>query len=109
MLFAYSLVYFYGPDLKERTWHWVTPGASVGVLLWLAASIGFRFYLDFFNSYTATYGSLGVVMILMIWLYLTGFAVLAGAEVNWIIENEDKKRAEFEEEKRSLQRRLNVA
>lgn len=109
MLLSYSLVYYWGPNLEERKWHWVTPGASAGVAMWLIASLGLRVYLHFFNSYSATYGSLGAVVILMLWLYITGFAILVGGEVNWVIENEDKKAAEFEAKRDDLQRKLDAA
>jgi membrane protein len=102
MLLSYSLVYYYGPNLEVRRWYWVTPGAAVGVALWLLASLGFRIYLRFFNTYSATYGSLGAVIILLLWLYITGFAILVGGQVNWVIENEDKRSAELEKKKREL-------
>ena len=62
-------------------------GAAIGVALWLLVSLAFRVYLHFFNSYSATDGSLGAVIILMLWLYLTGLAVLIGGEINAEIEN----------------------
>src|SRR5882757_3094157 len=96
MFLSFSIVYYFAPNLEERKWYWVTPGAAVGVALWLIASLGFRVYLHFFNSYSASYGSLGAVIILMLWLYITGFAILIGGEVNWIIENEDRKTAAFD-------------
>jgi membrane protein len=109
MFLSFSIMYYFGPDLEERNWYWVTPGAVAGVALWLLASLGFRLYLRFFNSYSATYGSLGAVIILMLWLYITGFAVLIGGEVNWLIENEDKQAASFEEKKRLIERRMKAA
>jgi len=84
---SFSLIYFYGPDLKEQHWYWITPGSLVGVILWLSASLGFRAYLHFFNSYGRTYGSLGAVIALLIWLYVTGFAFLLGGKVNAEIEH----------------------
>lgn len=82
-----SLVYFFGPDLKERHYlSWITPGAAFGVLVWLGASFGFRMYLHFFNNYGASYGSLGAVMILLAWLYVAGLAYLIGGEINAEIE-----------------------
>jgi membrane protein len=59
MYLAFSTIYYFAPDIQERRWYWVTPGSVAGVGLWLLASLGFRLYLHFFNSYSATYGSLG--------------------------------------------------
>lgn len=109
MLFSYSMVYYFAPDLKERKWYWVTPGAAVGVAIWLLASLGFRLYLRFFNTYTATYGSLGAVIILLLWLYITGFAIVVGGEVNWVIENEDKRSGELEKKKHELEVQVKAA
>jgi membrane protein len=86
MIFSKALIYYFGPNLKNRRWHSITPGSLFGVLLWLAASLGLRAYLHFFNNYSATYGSLGAVMILLVWLYVTGLAFLIGGEINAEIE-----------------------
>ncbi len=87
MLFAFALIYYFAPDVREQKWIWITPGAVVGVVLWLLVSFAFRIYLHYFDSYTNTYGSLGAVIILMLWLYLTGVAVLIGGELNAEIEH----------------------
>jgi membrane protein len=92
MTFAFSLIYYYGPDLEEQHWYWITPGSIIGVLLWIAASAAFRVYLHFFNSYSRTYGSLGAAMILLMWLYITGFAFLIGGEINAQIEHAAARR-----------------
>jgi membrane protein len=86
VLAAFGLIYYLAPDVKKRSWHWVSPGATIAVALWLVVSFGFRAYLSYFNSYNATYGSLGAVIILMLWFYLTGAAILIGGEVNSEIE-----------------------
>jgi membrane protein len=87
-----SLIYYYGPDLKERRrWHWFTPGAAFGAFIWLGASFGFRIYLHFFNNYSVSYGSLGAVMILLVWLYVTALACLVGAEINAEIEHAGRR------------------
>lgn len=85
--FSFSLIYYFGPDVEEQHWYWVTPGSIFGVLLWIAASFGFRAYLHFFNTYSRTYGSLGAVMILLIWLYVTGLSFLVGGKINAQIEH----------------------
>ncbi|MGQ0763802.1 MAG: YihY/virulence factor BrkB family protein [Acidobacteriota bacterium] len=87
ILTAFALIYYFAPDLRDQDWKWITPGSVIGVALWLLASFGLKGYLHFFNTYSMTYGSLGAVIILMLWLYLTGLAVLIGGEVNAGIEN----------------------
>jgi len=87
IMLAFALIYYFGPDLRRQAWKWLTPGAAIGVALWLLVSIAFRVYLHFFDSYSNTYGSLGAVIILMLWLYFTGAAVLIGGEINSEIEN----------------------
>jgi membrane protein len=87
MLVSFALVYYLAPDVRNQKWIWLTPGTATGVFLWLAISFGFRLYLHFFDSYSQTYGALGAVIVLMLWLYLTGAAILIGGEVNSEIEN----------------------
>ena len=82
VLSTFDLIYNFAPDLPAGARSWSTPGAFVGVGLWLIASFGFRAYLSFFDSYSVTYGSLGAVIVLMLWFYLTGVAILIGGEVN---------------------------
>jgi hypothetical protein len=82
VVLAFALIYYYAPDVKERHWYWITPGSVVGVLLWALSSLALRGYLHFFNSYSKTYGSLGAVIILMLWFYITGLAFLVGGEIN---------------------------
>lgn len=87
VLLAISLIYYFSPDVKNQKWQFVTPGAIIAVVLWLLISFGFRLYLSYFNSYSATYGSLGAVIILMLWLYFTSAAILMGSEVNSVVED----------------------
>jgi membrane protein len=84
---AFSLVYYFGPDIKEQHWYWITPGSVLGVVLWFVASVGFRIYLHYFNNYNKTYGSLGTVIILLLWFYVTGLVFLLGGEINAEIEH----------------------
>jgi membrane protein len=83
---AVGLINYFAPD-AEQDWEWITPGALVSTLLWLIASLAFRFYLSRFADYNETYGSLGGVIVLMLWFYISGLAVLAGAEMNAEIEH----------------------
>jgi membrane protein len=91
ILLAFNLIYYFAPDLKEQEWKWVTPGAAIGVGLWLLVSFAFKTYLKYFNSYSATYGSLGALIIMMLWFYFTGMAILFGGEVNSEIESAEAK------------------
>lgn len=88
---SFALLYYWGPD-AEQQWQWITPGSLVGVLAWIGASLLFRVYLHFFNSYSKTYGSLGAVIVLLLWLYISGLALLVGGEINSEIENAAAKR-----------------
>ena len=87
IILAFALIYYFAPDLKEQHWYWITPGSVVGVVLWLATSFGIRLYLHFFNSYSKAYGSLGAVIILLLWFYVTGLSFLIGGEINSEIEH----------------------
>jgi membrane protein len=82
LLLQFSTVYYFAPDLKNKRWHWLTPGAAIGIFGWVVASLAFRAYLHFFHSFTVTYGSLGAVIILLTWFYITGLMLLLGAEIN---------------------------
>lgn len=86
VLTAFNILYVYAPNVKHHRWHWLMPGTVVGVVLWFVVSFGFKLYLHYFNRYTATYGSIGAVIILLLWLYFTGIALLIGGEVNSEIE-----------------------
>jgi membrane protein len=96
VMVAFAIIYYKAPDVEQPAWHWVSPGALVGVLVWLAASFAFRVYLQFFNSYNKTYGALGGVIILLLWFYITAFSILAGSEINSEIEHAAAKRGEPE-------------
>lgn len=86
VVFSYALIYAGGPNAWRRRWYWITPGSAFGAFLWLAVSAGFRIYLRHFNNYSAIYGSLGALIILMVWLYVAGLAFLIGGEINANIE-----------------------
>ena len=85
MIFVTAVIYSVLPSFKEFKWVWVSPGAVVAILLWLALTTGFKVYLQYFNTYNKTYGSLGAVIILMLWMYLTAVAVLIGGAINSVL------------------------
>lgn len=83
----FGITYYLSPDIKDRQWHWITPGTLLGIFLWAAAGFGLRLYLHYNDSYSSQYGSIGAVMILLVWFYIAGFALLTGGEVNAVIED----------------------
>jgi membrane protein len=93
MFAAFALVYYFAPNVESRQWHWISPGAVAGLALWLAASFGLRVYLHYFTSFNASYGSLGAVVILLLWFYLTGASLLVGGVINALIAELDRVRA----------------
>jgi membrane protein len=84
---ALALTYRFAPNVDVQQWRFILPGAAAAFLIWLLASAGLRLYLRFFNTYSVVYGSLGALMILMLWFYLFGIAILAGGEVNSVLED----------------------
>ena len=86
MSLVFSITYRWGPAGSKRRWRWISPGAIVGILGWLAVSMGFRIYLHFYDPYATTYGSFGAVIVLLTWFYVSGFMLLLGAEINSTIE-----------------------
>jgi membrane protein len=94
MMFLWAILYYVLPDV-EQEFKFITPGSVVGVLLWLLASWGFSEYVAHFGSYEATYGSVGGIIVLLLWMWISSVVLLAGAEINAVIEHksEDGKRA----------------
>lgn len=82
MLLGLAVIYRFAPAREDARWQWVTPGSLVAGLLWVLGSVLFAVYVNNFGSYNETYGSIGAVVVLMLWLYLTAFVVLLGAELN---------------------------
>jgi membrane protein len=87
MVLSFEVMYYFCPDVQHRKWRWFTPGGLIGLAGWVVGSVGLRVYLHYFNSYSVTYGSLGAVIILLLWFYLTGAMILLGGEVNSEIEH----------------------
>lgn len=90
-MLALAALYRYGPSREKAKWRWVSLGSVVASVLWLAASIGFSWYLSNFADYNATYGSLGTVFGFMMWLWLSSVVVLLGAEINAEAERQTLK------------------
>ena len=85
---ALTVVYRYAPDRHTAKWQWVTWGSAVAATLWLSGSVLFELYVNNFSSYGVTYGTLGGVIVLIMWFYLGGFAVVLGAEINAEMEHQ---------------------
>jgi membrane protein len=85
MLFAFEILYNVIPDYKRFQWEWINPGSFIAIGLWLITTSAFRLYLSYFNSYNKTYGSLGAVIILMLWLYITAVVILLGGAINAVL------------------------
>ena len=81
MVFTVALLYYFAPDV-EQPFRWITPGGLIGVLLWVLASVAFNFYVSNFGSYNKTYGSIGAVIVLLLYLYISSITVLFGATLN---------------------------
>lgn len=85
-LLVFSFIYYVTPDVRQRGFRWIMPGAVAGVAIWLAASAAFSEYLANFKSFNVTYGSFAAAIILLVWLWFTNLALLFGAEINAEIE-----------------------
>jgi len=86
LLTAFAVLYNFAPNHSAFQWKWLSPGAIAGVVLWLILTGGFRIYLRYFDSYAATYGSLGAMIILLLWLHLTALVILIGGAINAIFD-----------------------
>ena len=81
MMFTVALLYYFAPDV-DQPFRWITPGGLIGVVLWVLASVGFNFYVSNFGSYNKTYGSIGAVIVLLLYLYISSLTILFGATLN---------------------------
>lgn len=105
LLLAFAMTYYFGPNV-EQDFKYITPGSVFGVLLLVLGGLAFRFYVENFANYSAVYGSIGAVIILLFWLYLTGWVVLLGSEINALVEHhsadgKDKGEKKMPEQKSS--------
>jgi len=90
-IIALTVMYRYAPSRNEPQWRWVSAGAAAATLLWVAGSAAFSFYVSQFGSYDKTYGSLGAIVVFLMWLFLSAFAILLGAELNSEMERQTLK------------------
>jgi membrane protein len=88
-----DLVYHFAQAVRQR-WYWLTPGSVFAGAAWIAASLGFRAYVGWFANYNATYGSIGGMILLLLWLYLSSMALLVGGEINSVIARAAAERGE---------------
>jgi membrane protein len=102
-MFAFAFVYYVTPDVRQRGFHWVTPGAAAAVVLWLAATLAFSTYVSNVADVGAVYGAFAGAILLVAWLWLTNVALLFGAELNAEIERE-KELAEGVPSRQTLNR-----
>jgi membrane protein len=89
MMTMVACMYYFLPNVKQK-WRFITPGSTVAVLAWILASLGFRLYVSHFASYAKTYGALGTVVVLLVWLYLSGLMIILGGEINAILDRVHK-------------------
>jgi membrane protein len=85
---AAATLYRYGPSREKARWKWITPGSLFAAICWLLLTLGFGIYVAKFGNYNATYGSLGAVVVLLTWLYLSSYVLLFGAEFNSELEHQ---------------------
>lgn len=86
LLFAFAITYYFAPDVANRKWHWVTPGAIAGTVLLTLVSFGLRIYLRYAGAGTDEYGPLGAVIVLLLAFYLCGIALLSGGALNGVLD-----------------------
>ena len=103
-----ALVYYFAPD-AEQDWVWLTPGAVLATVLWILVSLGLKSYIGFAGDFNETYGTLGTVMVLLLWFYLTSAAILVGAELNSEIEHASPHGKDPGEKKIGQKRKLGAA
>ena len=91
VLLAFAITYYFGPDVKDRHWHWVTPGSIASLSLLLAMSLCLHIYFRYAGTSSATFGSLGAAIVLLLCFYLAAIAVLAGGVLNGILERNARR------------------
>lgn len=92
LILALFGIYRFAPNIQEQEWKWLLPGSILAAAIWMAVSVLFKLYVRHFSHFGVLYGSLGALVILMFWFYLSGAAILAGGELNAILEDAAAKR-----------------
>ena len=87
LILALLGLYRFAPDIQEQQWKWLLPGSIVAAAVWMVVSVLFKIYIRHFSHFGLLYGSLGTLIILMFWFYMSGFAILVGAEINSVLED----------------------
>lgn len=90
LLLGFAIIYCYAPNVEHK-FAFITPGSAIGVALLILASLAFAYYTSNFANYTATYGSIGAVVSLMLWLFISGLVLLVGSEINMLLKNDNPK------------------
>ncbi|KYL34368.1 MAG: membrane protein [Pseudoalteromonas tetraodonis] len=107
--FALLILYRYAPHRKAAKWRWVTVGSFTATVLWIVASFGFSFYVSHFASYNETYGSLGGVVIMLMWLFISAYIIILGATINAALEQQTAQDSTIGPDKKRGQRGAYVA
>ena len=87
---AIAMIYYFTPDVAQ-SWKWITPGSVFALALWLVASLGFSYYVNNFGAYDKTYGTIGAIIVLLTWMYVSGLVILIGGEINAEVEHASAK------------------
>lgn len=109
LLDGLAVIYRYGPQRRRPMWRWTSPGAVVAMIFGLAASIGFSIYVSLLGTYNKTYGALGAIIVVLLWLYLMAFAVLFGAALNAELEHQTTRDTTAGDERPMGERGAHVA
>jgi membrane protein len=109
LLDGLAVIYRYGPQRRRPKWRWVSPGAVVAMIVGLVASIGFSIYVSLLGNYNKTYGALGAIIVVLLWLYLMAFAVLFGAALNAELEHQTTRDTTAGDERPMGERGAHVA
>ncbi|HRQ05311.1 MAG TPA: YihY/virulence factor BrkB family protein [Nitrosomonas halophila] len=96
MLVALNLIYYFAPN-TDHEWQWIKPGSILAVCLWVILSLGLKYYVENFVDYNPVYGSITGVIILMMWLYVSGLALLLGGELNYTLKKRQRRKAQQEQ------------